>query len=295
MSIIAAATIWFIPGWLRTDAPREGVIESISSVFPSGKVDFKKWDGNNVVWPLAVDSADKEVWRFAFEIATMPREEREHLVLVGHSLGGRIIARILARLAERGIKIKQAVLMGAAIPNNDPDIEKMGEASILPVLAICNPDDVTLRYVYAMAGGENSVSFGANGALSVCKNVLECVIPGNITKEVEINKSWAKIQAFKDVANHHEKFYIEFLRRIIAGEEVTGKIMVPQGFPTVEGRVMDSGIWWNVLEEFSDWKIEKNKLTGHCRIIDPSKRRTAWGREGEMRKAFEKVKLQLKK
>jgi hypothetical protein len=58
---------------------------------------------------------------------------------------------------------------------------------------------------------------------------------------------------------------------------------------------MDSGIWWNVLEEFSDWKIEKNKLTGHCRIIDPSKRRTAWGREGEMRKAFEKVKLQLKK
>jgi hypothetical protein len=86
MSIIAAATIWFIPGWLRTDAPREGVIESISSVFPSSKVDFKKWDGNNVVWPLAVDSADKEVWRFAFEIATMPREEREHLVLVGHSL-----------------------------------------------------------------------------------------------------------------------------------------------------------------------------------------------------------------
>ena len=56
---------------------------------------------------------------------------------------------------------------------------------------------------------------------------------------------------------------------------------------------MDSMIWWDVLDSCRGWKLEKNKMTGHCRIIDSHKMRTAWGREAEMRAAFEKVKLQL--
>jgi hypothetical protein len=56
---------------------------------------------------------------------------------------------------------------------------------------------------------------------------------------------------------------------------------------------MDSMVWWDVLDSFDGWKLEKNKVTGLCRIIDPQKMRTAWGREAEMRVAFEKVRLQL--
>ena len=55
-----------------------------------------------------------------------------------------------------------------------------------------------------------------------------------------------------------------------------------------------SVIWWTVLDSSGGWKLEKNKVTGHCRIIDPDKLRKAWGRESEMRTAFEKVKNQLK-
>ena len=97
----------------------------------------------------------------------------------------------------------------------------------------------------------------------------------------------------KDIANHHEKFYLEYARRILGGEEPSGKVMVPQGFPGVEGHVMDSEIWWTVLDSSGGWKLEKNKVTGHCRIIDPDKLRKAWGRESEMCTAFEKVKSQL--
>ena len=111
---IMAATVWFIPGWLRSEAPSEDVMESVANAFPASRVEFKAWDGDNVVWPLSVDSADKESWRFAFEIAMMPQDERESLTLVGHSLGGRIVARVLARLSENGMKVRQAVLMGAA-------------------------------------------------------------------------------------------------------------------------------------------------------------------------------------
>ena len=117
--------------------------------------------------------------------------------------------------------------------------------------------------------------------------------PTNITSEVDIGGIWAK-KVIKDIANHHEKFYLEYARRILGGEEPSGKVMVPQDFPGVEGHVMDSEIWWTVLDSSRGWKLEKNKVTGHCRIIDPDKLRTAWGRESEMRAAFEKVKNQLK-
>ena len=290
---IMAATVWFIPGWLRTAEPHEGIMECVSNAFPEASVEFKSWDGDNVVWPLSVDSADKESWRFAFEVAMMPPEVRTNLTLVGHSLGGRITARVLARLAENGLKVKQAILMGAAIPANDPDLVKMGLATELPVLAVCNPKDHVLRYVYATVGGEGAVAFGANGTSTPCTNVVECVTPTNITSEVDIGGIWAK-KVIKDIANHHEKFYLEYARRILGGEEPSGKVMVPQGFPGVEGHVMDSEIWWTVLDSSGGWKLEKNKVTGHCRIIDPDKLRKAWGRESEMRAAFEKVKNQLK-
>ena len=290
---IMAATVWFIPGWLRSEKPADGVLECVSNAFPAAQVEFKAWDGDNILWPLSVDSADKEAWRFAFEIAMMPPEARTNLTLVGHSLGGRITARVLARLAENGLKVKQAILMGAAIPANDPDLAKMGLASELPVLAVCNPKDHVLRYVYATVGGEGAVAFGANGTPTPCANVVECVTPTNITSEVDIGGIWAK-KVIKDIANHHEKFYLEYARRILGGEEPSGKVMVPQGFPGVEGHVMDSEIWWTVRDSSGGWKLEKNKVTGHCRIIDPDKLRKAWGRESEMRSAFEKVKNQLK-
>ena len=290
---VLAATVWFIPGWLRTAEPHEGIMECVSNAFPEASVEFKAWDGDNLVWPLSVDSADKESWRFAFEVAMMPPEVRTNLTLVGHSLGGRITARVLARLAENGLKVKQAILMGAAIPANDPDLVKMGLATELPVLAVCNPKDHVLRYVYATVGGEGAVAFGANGTPTPCTNVVECVTPTNITSEVDIGGIWAK-KVIKDIANHHEKFYLEYARRILGGEEPSGKVMVPQGFPGVEGHVMDSEIWWTVLDSSGGWKLEKNKVTGHCRIIDPDKLRKAWGREAEMRSAFEKVKQQLK-
>lgn len=290
---VLAAMVWYIPGWLRTSAPSDGIMDCVTNAFPEAKVEFKSWDGDNVVWPVSVGSADKESWRIAFEIAMMPPDERASLTLIGHSLGGRIIARVMARLAEHDIKIRQAILMGAAIPSDDPDLAKMGRASELPVLAVCNPDDVTLRYVYAIAGGEKSVAFGANGTLSPCDNVVECVTPTNLTHEVEIKEPWAKISALKDIANHHEKFYMDYARRILGGEEPSSKVMVPQGYPTVEGRVMDTEVWWDVLDNASGWKLEKNKVTGHCRILRPDKTRAAWGSESDMRSAFEKVRRQL--
>lgn len=286
--------VWYVPGWMRAKAPQDGVMPVMSNAFPNADVEFKAWDGDKAVWPLAVESADKEAWRLAFEIATMPKEEREGLTLVGHSLGGRIVVRALARLAEKGMRVREAALMAAAIPYDDPDLAKMGGASVLPVRAVCNPDDVTLRYVYAILGGEGAPAFGANGTLKPIANVVECATPPDITETVAIDRAWAKSQTLKDIANHHALFYLGYLKSLREGAKPSSGVMVPQGFPTFKRSVIDGGVWWNVLAAHKGWKLERHKLTTHCRILSPERQCVAWGGQSDMTASFEKVKLQLK-
>jgi hypothetical protein len=57
--------------------------------------------------------------------------------------------------------------------------------------------------------------------------------------------------------------------------------------------VIDVGLWWDVIDEKDGWKLERNIVTGHCRILNPEKLRVAWGERAKMEKAFKKVKAQL--
>lgn len=289
-ALMMAMTVWYVPGWMRTQEPERGVLEGLREIYPEADVVFKPWNGDDLRWPRAVTNADESVGRLVDEIAALPQAERASLVLVGHSLGGRIVARALARLGERSLAVRQGVLMAAAIPYRDRDVGRIGNGSALPVLAICNPDDVTLRYAYAVVGGESSPALGANGTLRPLANVEEVVVPATITKETPIDRTWARWQIAKDVANHHALFYLACFKKVAAGGETDGRIMVPQDFTTVESRVMDKGIWWDVLDEAGGWKLERNKVTGHARILDPQKVRRAWGSPTKMKEAFRKVK-----
>jgi hypothetical protein len=69
--------------------------------------------------------------------------------------------------------------------------------------------------------------------------------------------------------------------------------MVPQDKINFEWKVVDAGVWWDVLDEKGGWKFERNIVTGHCRIVNPEKLRVAWGERDKMEKAFKKVKAQL--
>ena len=286
--------VWYIPGWLRSQKPIKSIMRVAQQTFPHARVQFEMWDGESYVWSVALANAEKEAWRIAFEIAVMPEVKRRQLTLIGHSLGARMIIRALALLAEQQLQIKQAILMGAALPADDPDLAKVGKGSRLPIWAICNPKDVVLRYIYAVAGGERDVAFGANGSLHAHQNLQEYVLPASITRDVDISAIWAKIAFVKALANHHELFYFNYLKQLCNNEAPTREIMVPQSFPTFPQRVLDRGVWWRVLIEDAGWKLEKHILTGHCRILNPQKVRTAWGWEGKMRLAFDKVMRQVR-
>ena len=294
-SVKMLATAVYVPGWMLTSEIESDAEVGMTNLFPKAECAFHAWDGNRL-WPTAAANADAEGTKFAEEIAAMDPAARSQLTLLGHSLGGRIVAHTLARLGEKGLKVKQGILMAAAISTTDPDIAKMASGSELPVLVVVNPDDVTLKYVYTVLGGEAAVALGANGAPTNLPHVVEYTVPTNITETTEIGPLWGKSEAMKKIANHYALFYLETVRKIFEGEVRSGeRVIVPQGKVNLELPVFDRGLWWEELATAADWKLEKSKVTGLCRILDPELKRTAWGTEAEMRASFEKVKTQVAK
>ena len=284
---------WYVPGWMRTKEPEELAWNSFTNVFSASETSFRKWDGNQL-WPTAAKNADLEAVKLADEIKKMPEGRRARLTLVGHSLGGRIVARALAKLSLDGVKIKRGILLAPAIPANDLELQKMGLGSKLPLIVVANPDDITLKYIYTIAGGEDGPAYGASAAFKTPKNVKEIRVPEDITKNTVIDAFWGRFDAVKEIANHHASFYFTELARVLDGKESKGvRVMVPQDRINFEWKVMDAGVWWDVLDEKEGWKLERNIVTGHCRILNPEKVRVAWGSQEKMEKAFAKVKGQL--
>ena len=290
---VKADETWYVPGWMRTKEPEELAWNSFTNVFSASETSFRKWDGNQL-WPTAAKNADIEAEKLADEIKKMPEGRRARLTLVGHSLGGRIVARALAKLSLDGVKIKRGILLAPAIPANDLELQKMGLGSKDPLIVVANPDDITLKYVYTIAGGEDGPAYGASAAFKTPKNVKEIRVPEDITKNTVIDAFWGRFDAVKEIANHHASFYFTELARVLDGKESKGvRVMVPQDRINFEWKVMDAGVWWDILDEKDGWKLERNIVTGHCRILNPEKVRVAWGSQERMEKAFAKVKGQL--
>lgn len=289
----ARAEVWYLPGWMRTgESEGGGAWEAFTEVFAGQECVFKAWDGDRQ-WAKSVENADAKAAALAEEIAAMDGKDREGLVLVGHSLGGRIVARVLAGLGRKGLKVGQGMMLAPAIPARDADVAAMGAGSERPALILANPDDITLKYIYHAAGGEGGPALGADGLVSPVPNVAEFSCPEDITDTTEIDAAWGRLDFVKRIANHHAAFYFAELARILDGHpSAKVKTMVPQGRPNLEMKVVDAGVWWDVLDYSRGWKLERHVITRHCRILDPSKHRVAWGSEAEMRDSFAKIRRQ---
>lgn len=48
-------------------------------------------------------------------------------------------------------------------------------------------------------------------------------------------------------------------------------------------------IFWITIAEDFGWRLQQNKLTGHCRILDPQNIRKAWGSKKAMNKALKSL------
>ena len=66
-----------------------------------------------------------------------------------------------------------------------------------------------------------------------------------------------------------------------AGDSLKGLSMPNFPLPTMGGHV-----FWNELANVNGWRLQKNMVTGHCRILDPDDVRRAWGGAEAMLKAL---------
>lgn len=293
MSMVMANRVraWYVPGWMRCHATDDEALRVASAIFGERNVALWDWDGN-VRWKPAVANADAAVSRIVAEIEGMPEELRKLLVLVGHSLGGRIVARTLAQLADRGLKIRQGILLGAAIRDDDSDLLRMGGGSGEPVWVICNPDDNMLKYVYATVGGEGGAALGTNGSVRRLPNCREMAVPQDIVRQTDIAAAWGVNDAVKEIANHYAAFYLSYVSMLrMNGERQSERNLVLQDLPNLELKVANAGIWWKTIEIWEHWQLQRHVLTGHFRILDGNDVRKAWGSEQKMRMAIAKLKV----
>jgi hypothetical protein len=59
--------------------------------------------------------------------------------------------------------------------------------------------------------------------------------------------------------------------------------------PNIDFPTMGGHFFWDTLAESGGWKLQKNKFTDHCRLLDPNNIRRAWGSERAMMSALEKL------
>ena len=273
--------VWFVHGMVSIRDKFEEEMDVLREIYPNAEeVTLKKWNSPKmnpaqmgVAWSISLENSTKFVPELANEIMALPPEKRQRLILIGHSLGGRILVKISVILKKNNVHVKKIILAGAAINNDDPDIPATFEVSNETVENIINFNDIMLT-VYKV-GAEFHSALGT-GYLYITdqKQFREIVMSGTV--------------------EHYGYRYFQKYKEVLKSGDFTNKyIIVPQDFSNVDFPTAGGTVWWDALDSYKGWILQQNQASGHCRIIDDSGVRRAWGRKNEMTLSFEKVKYQL--
>ena len=273
--------VWFVHGMVSIRDKFDEEMNVLREIYPNAEeITLKKWNSPKmnpaqmgVAWSISLENSMKYVPELSNEIMSLPPEKQQRLILIGHSLGGRILVKTSAILKKNNVHVKKIILAGAAINNDDPDIPATFEVSNETVENIINFNDVMLT-VYKV-GAEFHSALGT-GYLYITdkKQFREIVMSGTV--------------------EHYGYRYFQKYKEVLKTGNFTNKyIIVPQDFSNVDFPTAGGTVWWDALDSYKGWILQQNQASGHCRIIDNSGVRRAWGRKNEMTLSFEKVKYQL--
>jgi hypothetical protein len=59
--------------------------------------------------------------------------------------------------------------------------------------------------------------------------------------------------------------------------------------PNIDFPTMGGELFWKTLASHAGWRLQRNKFTGHCRLLDPDDYRRAWGSERAMMRALDRL------
>lgn len=81
------------------------------------------------------------------------------------------------------------------------------------------------------------------------------------------------------------------LTKIATDPQAIGRIIncLDSSMPNIETLTMGGEIFWHTIANVDGWRLQRNKVFGNCRIIDPNNLRKAWGGEKAMLQAFKNI------
>lgn len=319
-SVVNAGEVIFIHGWnfLTPEETFKEPLEALEKIFPGEKISLHRWAAEDENFGKSLTGAEAEAVKLADKLSKMSVEERENITLVGHSLGGLITIRTMAQLKKSGLKIKQGIVMGAAIADNDPDIELAIQASKKPNISIYHREDYVLRHAYLLYKlycRQRPYALGAHGYAKTCDLGQLFQIRA---ADLSDNETFAQYMA-KLSSNHQLLGYLIVLKNnlFLANSAVRGKIdrstaegliKVPLGsageipvprqlHKMLRAEVLDNcGNWQLIKFQSPPRKWKRITIPGYLfyAISDPRERVAGWTKNlPEARKAFAEVKKQI--
>ncbi|MBR5626502.1 MAG: DUF726 domain-containing protein [Thermoguttaceae bacterium] len=141
------------PGWLSGTQDYSELTSLFQQIYPKAEILIHYWK-SNVSWHEACQMVDGSEIDRLLGVLDSKEVLPEDSALVGHSLGGRLTIRALARLDRKYSGQKKrplfhhVLLFGTAMSNADPDIARVPQMTRHSVFNFFNKSDRVLGYLY---------------------------------------------------------------------------------------------------------------------------------------------------
>ena len=286
----------FVPGFWTEDNDPSMYERLLSDVFPESKVTVRMWPSKSS-WDRAKLQADLLAGELVKEIYAMTDAERGNLVLVGHSVGGRVVVKAMADLNGFGMSIRRGVFLGAALPDNDANIPKALQASIRPCINISNRKDCVLSVIYSSILGDfEECALGAYGSkVKYPKMSLIDVKMRERNEETLFAENvWDVLKIIiKNNLNNYQRHYVELyfdeLKNVFENEEISSVLSPPLRMRRFS-RKFD---FWKTIAKSHGWELRRHSLSRQLCIVNSHGVMHVVGDSTTIRGMFEELKQEL--
>ena len=219
--------VFLVGGWFSKTADFTPHIEELKQIYPQATLEHFQWESNGS-WEDARNQADQNAPQQLRSL--LQSANPQSTVLLGHSLGGRIVVRFLAQSEH---SMAQAILMGAAIDSDDADLSDAVLRVRHDILNFHNEADGVLRYLYQ--GYQKKEPLGLSGSAKDLPGLANFKVAGTEEHIYGLLENAAQLQTilrsripldklqwgagiwetFGNWNKHHFLEYLRFLREIV--------------------------------------------------------------------------------
>lgn len=264
---VNAAEIVFIPGWNSEKEDKATYETPLKELYPGTTINVMTWHSDIMDWTKVLENADDFAKDATKYIEGLSQAEQASLVLIGHSLGCRIILNIAKNLSDRQIHIKQITLLGAAI-DYDIDLEPIAKTSMSPVISVFSRNDSVLKFLYSNM--QHKFALGFCGAEKIPDdNFIQYsfATSESIVANTQIDSAW------KEANNHLAAVYLNELKSIKNGNNKPfspkydySDIVIEKGALSIpDDWIIPPIIRMDVLDSYADWLFLKTEIPIHIK------------------------------